>query len=286
MSDRPLFAFGKNWSRFNERYLDEDVVRIAERSLAGFLAPFDLRGRTFLDVGCGSGLFSLAALRLGASRVVSFDVDPESIECSRALRGRAGAPRNWEVLEGSVLDPTFVGGLAPADVVYSWGVLHHTGAMWKAIQAAAGRIAPGGLFYLALYNRAAGWRFHDDGTFGPSSFWAREKRVYNALPSPLQRGVEALVVGTWLAVSVLLGRDPFREIREYRLKSRGMSWLVDVRDWLGGFPYECASPEEVIAFCQDRLGLRIERLLRRTGTHNNEYLLRRPAREGEAAEAP
>lgn len=277
MSDRPAFAFGKNWSRFNERYLDEDVVRIAERSLAEFLAPFDLRGRTFLDVGCGSGLFSLAAYRLGASRVVSFDVDPDSIACCRELRRRAGAPSHWELHEGSVLDPAFMDRLQPADVVYSWGVLHHTGRMWDAIAAAASRIAPGGCFYLAIYNRAEGWRFHDDGSFGPSTFWTLEKKLYNALPLLLQRTAEGVFAAVWFGLTLLSGGDPYRDIREHRRRTRGMSWIVDLRDWLGGYPYECASVDEVKAFCAGRLGLDLCRLLARSGTRNNEFLLRRQA---------
>lgn len=275
-SDRPAFAFGRNWARFARYHLDDRVLDLARHSLSDFLSPWRLEGRSFLDVGCGSGLFSLAAFCLGASPITSFDVDPDSVACCEELRRRAGSPQRWRVVQGSVLDPRFMESIEPANVVYSWGVLHHTGRMWDAVASTAGRIAPDGLLYLALYNRAQGWRFHPDGTFGPSSFWAREKRFYNALPTALQRGVEVLVAGTWIAASVLSGRDPFREIREYRAKSRGMSWIVDVRDWLGGYPYECASPDEVTSFCRDRLGLRLERLLHRPGTHNNEFLFRRP----------
>ncbi len=274
-SDRPAFAFGRNWARFARHHLDDQVLAIAERSLVEFLGVPSLAGRSFLDVGCGSGLFSLAAYRLGASRVTSFDVDPDSVACCRELRRRASDPAHWDLREGSVLDPAFMARLDPADVVYSWGVLHHTGRMWEAIQAAASRIAPGGVFYLAIYNRAQGWRFHDDGSFGPSTFWLREKRLYNALPTLLQRGVEGLFGALWSGLTLLRGGDPFREVREHRLRTRGMSWIVDLRDWLGGYPYEFASVEEIQAFCCERLGLQIKRLLPRSGTRNNEFLLSR-----------
>lgn len=276
-ADRPPFAFGRNWARFTRFHLDDEVLKIAERSLVEFLDAPDLAGRSFLDVGCGSGLFSLAALRLRASHIVSFDVDPDSVSCCRELRRRAGDPPHWQVLEGSILDVPFVRALAPADIVYSWGVLHHTGRMWDAVAAAASRIAPGGVFYLALYNRAEGWRFHDDGSFGPSTFWTWEKRLYNALPAPLQRGVEGVFAAIWGGLTVLRAKNPYREIREHRLRTRGMSWIVDLRDWLGGYPYEFASADEVQAFCEGRLGLRLERVVRRSGTRNNEFLFRRAA---------
>ena len=134
---------------------------------------------------------------------------------------------------------------------------------------------PGGRLYLAVYNRAEEWRFHDDGSFGPSSFWAREKRIYNALPSPLQRGLEGVFAAVWFGLTLLRAGDPYEEIRSHRLRTRGMSWIVDLRDWLGGYPYEFASVDEVKAFCVGRLGLDLRRLLPRPGTRNNEFLFRR-----------
>ncbi len=53
-----------------------------------------LAGNSFLDVGSGSGLFSLAAMRLGADRVHSFDYDPQSVGCTKELKRRFPPPRN------------------------------------------------------------------------------------------------------------------------------------------------------------------------------------------------
>src|SRR5213075_737603 len=93
------FPFGANWKRFLS-VLDETRVRDAEDSLCQMLEVSDLRGKTFLDVGSGSGLFSLAARRLGAT-VTSFDYDPQSVACTRELKERffAGDPR-WVVESG------------------------------------------------------------------------------------------------------------------------------------------------------------------------------------------
>src|SRR5205823_13815006 len=81
------FAFGRNWQHFLQN-VDEERIAEAEKSLCSMLEIQDLRGKSFLDVGCGSGLFSLAAIRLGASRIHSFDFDPQSVACTQTLKRR------------------------------------------------------------------------------------------------------------------------------------------------------------------------------------------------------
>ena len=94
----------------------------------------DLTGKTFLDIGSGSGLFSLAARRLGA-KVHSFDFDSNSYGCTMELRKRYfDGDGNWKVEQGSALDRNYIESLGKFDIVYSWGVLHHTGAMWTALE--------------------------------------------------------------------------------------------------------------------------------------------------------
>ncbi len=119
------FFFGKNWETFVQDYLNQERITEAEKSLTNFLQLDSLKGRTFLDIGCGSGLFSLAAHQLGADKVISFDPDSFSVKCCQYLREKAGTPANWEILAGSVLDENFLAKLEKADVVYSWGVLCH-----------------------------------------------------------------------------------------------------------------------------------------------------------------
>jgi 2-polyprenyl-3-methyl-5-hydroxy-6-metoxy-1,4-benzoquinol methylase len=121
------FEFGRNWRRFLDR-LSEERIAQAERSLLTWIEADNLNSKRFLDIGCGSGLFSLAARRLGA-RVHSFDYDPNSVECAGSLRARyfPGAEKEWTVEQASVLDRSYIEGLGPYDVVYAWGVLHHTG---------------------------------------------------------------------------------------------------------------------------------------------------------------
>src|SRR4029079_9914222 len=79
-SDSPRFPFGRNWASFLG-VLSEARIQEAERSLREMLGARRISGATLLDAGSGSGLFSLAAMRLGARRVHSFDFDAESVAC-------------------------------------------------------------------------------------------------------------------------------------------------------------------------------------------------------------
>lgn len=245
------FEFGRNWARFLS-VLDDDRIREAETSLKRMLGVDDLRGRAFLDIGSGSGLFSLAAMRLGASRVHSFDFDPNSVGCGRELKRRYFPDdARWTIERGNALDPAYVGNLGRWDVVYSWGVLHHTGQMWRGLEHAAAAVAPGGTAFIAIYNDQ-GW---------VSRWWRRVKVFYNR--SALTR---ALTIGVYfpyffldgLKVDVVKLQNPMARFREYK-KVRGMSKVHDWYDWLGGLPFEVATPEQIFDFFRDR-GFELVRL--------------------------
>lgn len=260
------YGFGKNWEEFVDRSFSEERVEASLRHVLAFLKLPDLKGKSFLDVGSGSGLHSLAALRAGASRIVSFDYDPDSVRTTRALRERAGAPSHWTVEQGSVLDRDYMSRLAAADVVYSWGVLHHTGQMWTAIENASLPIAPAGLFYIALYT--------SDVYIRPTpQYWLDVKRRYNQASDWGKRWMEWSYAWTnTIWPSVLTGRNPLPLLRG-RNQTRGMTYWTDVKDWLGGWPMEFAGIAETKRFCGDRLGL--ELLNVNAGEANTEYLFRR-----------
>lgn len=262
------FRFGENWARFLE-VLDDERIAEAERSLVAMLGRPRLDGARLIDVGSGSGLFSLAAHRLGA-RVTSFDFDPQSVACTTELRARyAPDDARWVVREGSILDGAFVGGLGAFDIVYSWGVLHHTGAMWDAIDRAAALVAPGGQLFIALYN--------DQGR--RSQAWRLIKQTYCGSPAGRAAVLGAFVpyfLGRAAAADLVRARNPLARHRSYRSR-RGMSMVHDVVDWLGGLPFEVASPGAVVEFLRAR-GLAIERLSTVGGAHGcNEFVARRGA---------
>src|SRR3954447_19511694 len=176
------FEFGKNWNRFLKG-LNEERIQAAETSLKQMLCETSLGGKSFLDIGSGSGLFSLAARRLGA-RVHSFDFDPKSVACTRELRKNYfGENDSWQVQEASALDTNFMNTLGQYDIVYSWGVLHHTGNLWLAMENAQARVAPGGKLFIALYN--------DTGSQSARWYWI--KKTYCGLPGVLKTPFALLV---------------------------------------------------------------------------------------------
>jgi SAM-dependent methyltransferase len=237
------FEFGRNWTSFLG-VIDESRVRAAEDSLIKLLDPEQLEGRSFLDIGCGSGLFSLAARRLGAS-VVSFDVDPQSAACARELRERFCADdRFWSIHTGSVLDRQHMMQLGQFDVVYAWGVLHHTGSMWQALDDTLNAVSGDGQLVLGIYNDQ-GWK---------SQFWLRVKKTYCSGRAGrlaiLCTFIPAFIIAR-LCFDLVRLRNPMRLYIDYR-RERGMSIVHDWRDWLGGLPFEVAEPQAVIDFCRRR----------------------------------
>ena len=259
------FRFGENWAVFL-RQIDEARIESAEQSLLGMLEVDALAGKRFLDVGSGSGLFSLAARRLGAF-VVSFDYDPESVGCTAELR-RLWCPRDdrWKIEQGSVLDRDFLRNLGSYDIVYSWGVLHHTGSMWEALENVASLVAPGGQLFISIYN--------DQGA--RSRFWLHVKRAYVRTPRALQWMI--LLPSLALLWGPALVRRIFSASVHRAIKSgapRGMSRWRDAVDWVGGYPFEVAKPEEIINFYR-ALGFDIGQLRTCGGAIGcNEFVFRR-----------
>jgi 2-polyprenyl-6-hydroxyphenyl methylase/3-demethylubiquinone-9 3-methyltransferase len=270
------FDFGQNWARFLQG-LDEDRIREAERSLKEMLHVNDLGGKRLLDVGSGSGLFSLAARRLGAD-VVSFDCDPLCVLCTKELMNRFFAEgSHWRIEQGSVLDESFLKSLGQFDVVYAWGVLHHTGAMWKALENIIPLVSANGKIFLSIYN--------DQGFI--SRYWRKVKKAYNTSCKPVKwlivLSVGAVLESRNILVRLMQGENPlpFKYWHEKK-RSRGMSAWYDLVDWVGGFPFEVAKPEEIFDFYREKGFLMTKLKTCRGGLGCNEFVFVREAGERES----
>lgn len=249
------FTFGRNWRAYVEGVTEADISS-AIRDLETLVEAGTLAGKEFLDAGCGSGMSSLAALRLGASRVTAFDADPLSVEAARVLLGRFAAGGPWTVTRGSLTDGPFLDSLGKADVVYCWGVLPFTGEMWRSTDRIASLVRPGGVLCVAIYKRT--WS---------APIWRLIKRVCSKLPWPVLCLLAAPYWFLRVVVRALRLRDPFRA-------GRGMTTWRDALDWLGGYPYEYASAEEVTAFLSER-GFDPLAIRPASGNGCSEYVFRR-----------
>lgn len=273
------FEFGANWARFLELLNDERIQR-AEQSLREMLGVHDLRGRSFLDIGSGSGLFSLAARRLGAT-VHSLDYDPRSVACTRELRRRYFPDDpEWVVQEGSALDPAYMDSLGTFDIVYSWGVLHHTGDMWRGLELAQRRVADGGLLFIALYN--------DMGA--ESDRWRSIKKAYCGLPTPLRAPFAVLAMLPYEVKTIGRAVLRFRPQEYVHLwtrysGNRGMSRWRDIIDWVGGYPYEVAGADQIVDYYRER-GFEPALVKRTKGLGCNEFVLRRSVGEAPGDRRP
>ena len=228
------FRFGENWAEYSnlvdERRISDAMESV--RALAG-----DLKGKTFLDIGSGSGLFSLAALRSGAAEILAVDLDEMSVATTRKLLASEDNGR-WRAEKLSVFDlPDQVE--QRFDVVYSWGVLHHTGDMWRAIDCASRMVADKGFLAIALYERTP-----------LCGAWTVEKRIYRKLPALMQKVIRRGYMTAWGAGMLAKGYNPWRRLREGH--ERGMDVARDAHDWLGGYPYESTTVDEVGSFLRDR----------------------------------
>ncbi len=257
------FEFGANWRDY-ARTVDKTRIDLAIEGMRKLL-PEGIAGKTFLDIGCGSGLHALAALSLGAASVVAIDIDENSVSTTRELLKKYAPDKNWKAEIVSVFDasPATLGSF---DVVYSWGVLHHTGDVWRAIRNAAGRVPPNGLFYIALY--AA------DVQKPPytAQFWLDIKQRYLKASWLGKRRLEWWYIWTfYLGKEIKRLPEFIKRVRDYR-KNRGMDIMADLRDWLGGWPMEFVWDADATKFCE-QLGLKLEKI--KAGEANTEFLFRR-----------
>ncbi|MFO0762295.1 MAG: class I SAM-dependent methyltransferase [Byssovorax sp.] len=239
------FSFGKNWLSYVARMTEEDIQK-AMGDIASLLGKERIKGARVVDIGSGSGIHSLSFYRLGAGSVASYDIDPHSVEATTKLWTEAGKPENWTVARASILDDDWVKKAGTFDIVYSWGVLHHTGSMWKAIDNALSLCRPGGTVFLALYTK---------GSMYPKDLALKEK--YNRSSDLGKRAMEARFIARYMWGELRWLRNP---LGWNKPTTRGMNTYVDLVDWLGGLPYEVASIDEVLVHLREK-GFTAERIV-------------------------
>ena len=233
------FSFGENWLDYS-RHLSDEVIKNDENSFNKLIKPEEIRNKTFLDIGSGSGLHSLVALRQGAKDVLSIDIDPVSVHTTRQVLSRYCSDKNWKCEAVSVFDLS-TDKYGYYDIVYSWGVLHHTGNLYRAIDAALNMVSPKGMCALALYRKTRMCRL-----------WKVEKKFYSRSSKLVQGIIRELYIGLFRVGYTIIKRKSYKEfIRQYS-RNRGMNYYNDVHDWLGGYPYESISPDDLRNFVENR----------------------------------
>lgn len=264
------FSFWKNWQDFLTK-LDDAKIETAKQYLIAFLnGEENIRGKTIIDFGSGSGLMSLCFALLGA-RVTSVDIDDSSIACTELLRKKYNiSSENWMIQKWSVLDKEFIAMLGSYDIVYSWGVIHHSGNMWKWLEHIIALTHEDSQLYVAIYNNNTimlEWT---------SPFWVRAKKLYSS--SRILRPFIKSIYTLYLILGLIAyGKNPITYIRDYRKNAlRGMDFFVDIEDWLWGYPYEYATYHEIQDFYEKR-GFLLKKWVRVRSIGCNEFLFSRVA---------
>jgi 2-polyprenyl-3-methyl-5-hydroxy-6-metoxy-1,4-benzoquinol methylase len=225
------FGFGQNWLDYQSS-IDQTRILAARTDIEQWLGTTSLDGLRVLDIGSGSGLHSYCMHAMGARELVSFDYDENSVRATKEFHAKAGAPSSWSVLHGSVLDGEFLARLGTFDLVYSWGVLHHTGQMWQAIRNASALVRPNGTLFISIYAKGPEYPDH----------LALKQRYHHASLSAKRR-MEFEWIMERYELRARTGQVPSDWWTEGR--ERGMDSYCDLVDWLGGLPYEVATLREL-----------------------------------------
>jgi SAM-dependent methyltransferase len=258
-------SFKTNFENYMDDHFDEKKLHQVIGNLTEFYRLDDFKGKSFLDLGSGAGIYSLAAQKLHADKVTSIDL---FTDLTKSCRDKYGKKENWEIDKGSILDKDFLNKLPKHDLVYCWGVVHHTGAMWNAIENISNLVNPGGRIYLGIYNESDNIGFYPDGRFGTSSLWRFVKKVYVSLPGFVQTLLEYLAILGISIIYLLTFKNPIKKLKS--VEDRGMSWRTSLKDWLIGYPYEYSPPEDVVDFFVNK-GYKLIKLRTNNGLLTNHY---------------
>jgi len=230
------FKFGENWSNYSSS-VNLEKIELAKKDIIRLVG--DVSNKSVIDIGCGSGIHTVAFIQLGVKSIVSFDYDLKSVETTKKLVKKFCYKKSkYKVFQADILNIDSLSGLNKRkfDIVYSWGVLHHTGSMFEAIISTTKFLKDNGILVLGLYVKTK-----------LCNFWYYEKKIFNKYKflQPLIKlpFLFFLIIG----LSLKKRSSPYKIIHDYK-KQRGMSIIFDVNDWLGGFPYESIDDNSLLNF--------------------------------------
>jgi SAM-dependent methyltransferase len=257
------FNFGSNWKNYSKYALSGKKIETAKLHFDKLFENIDLNEKSFLDIGFGQGLSLLIATEKNAN-TVGCDINPL---CSEVLLFNMKMFNNnlneIPVVIGSINDETTVENILKLndgnlfDIVHSWGVLHHTGNMWKAIEKSKNLVTKNGIFVIAIYNKHF-----------TAKFWHLIKKVYNSsgwfIKNLMLAGYLPLIFIRYL----LYFQNPMK-------LPRGMNIYYDAIDWLGGYPYQYASIDEILDYMNQN-GFTQVRIVKTSGfTGCNEFVFKK-----------
>ncbi len=258
------FSFGSNWLDFLRKNHDQmrldTSIKEATKDILHWLSHKQIEGKHIIDIGCGSGLNALCFSRLNPKEIVAFDVDEKCIEATEWLMSKHDHPNNITLKQGSILDNKFVRSLGKFDIVYSWGVLHHTGQMWQAIEAANSMVKKRGLLWMALYAKSNQY---------PKDL-ARKQAFVDADETVKQHMIQE-EIDSRKRHCERKGIDPEQW---NRIRARGMDVYHDIIDWLAGLPYEVASVDEIRQFSEQN-DLKLRSYKEKRAGANSIYLMQK-----------
>jgi 2-polyprenyl-6-hydroxyphenyl methylase/3-demethylubiquinone-9 3-methyltransferase len=225
------FEFGENWVDYSNLIGTKELIASMEK-LDNLIGIENIEGKTVLDIGSGSGIHSLSFLKLGAQNVEAFDYDLNSVRTTSEVILKHWSNMNWSSSFGDILSYDL--NLKRYDLVYSWGVLHHTGDLDLALKNASKLVSENGLFVVALYKKTP-----------MCGIWKIEKYLYTHSGQKI-REVFLQIYKTFFKLGLAIRGKSYQEHSESYSSKRGMTLENDMIDWLGGYPYESISEKEVI----------------------------------------
>jgi len=256
------FSFGKNWQNFNKNITNKNINN-SIKYFKNFTKFVNLKNKTFIDVGCGSGINSLLAIKLNAKKVLSIDIDENSVSACKLLRKKYKiSNKNWIIKQVSILDTSKIKKLGKFDFIYSWGVLHHTGDMNKAFDNLFLLAKKKSYIYVSIYNK-----------YLTSNTWKIIKYFYASSNNFIKKIMEKIYI-TIYYIGLNLNKYSIKEYKKSFVLKRGMSFRHDIIDWLGGYPYEYLSFEDLSAIFFKK-GYSILSFKKSNGVGCNEIFVKR-----------